>query len=60
MTESEAKKAAEARGWRLERDAKVYRLVIAETGTVVAGDWANPDGDYYGLSLADVGKVLEP
>ena len=30
----------------------------AETGTIVAGDWAKPDDDYYGLSLADVGKAL--
>jgi len=26
----------------------------------VAGDWANVDGDYFGLSLADIAKALEP
>ncbi len=59
VTEAEARKAAEARGWRLEKDGKVFRLVDATTGTLVAGDWADPP-DYYGLSLADVGTVLEP
>jgi hypothetical protein len=34
--------------------------VVADNGTVVAGDWSNPDEDYFGLSLADVGKALEP
>jgi hypothetical protein len=34
--------------------------MVTDTGTVVAGDWANADGDYFGLSLADVAKVLEP
>jgi hypothetical protein len=59
MTEAEARKAAEERGWTLEKDGKVFRLV-ADNGTVVAGDWANADGDYFGLSLAAIAKVLEP
>jgi hypothetical protein len=25
-----------------------------------AGDWSNVDGDYFGLSLADIAKALEP
>jgi hypothetical protein len=58
MTETEARKAAEERGWQLEKDGKVYRLV-ADNGTIVAGDWANVDGEYFGLSLADIAKVLE-
>jgi hypothetical protein len=32
--------------------------MVTDTGTVVAGDWANADGDYFGLSLADVGMAL--
>jgi hypothetical protein len=36
----------------------VFRLV-ADDGTVVAGDWANADGDYFGLSLADIAKALQ-
>jgi|RhiMetdeSRZDD1v2_1073273.scaffolds.fasta_scaffold751651_3 hypothetical protein len=59
MTETEARKAADERGWTLEWDGKVYRLV-ADNGTVVAGDWTKPDEGYFGLSLADVGKALEP
>jgi hypothetical protein len=58
VTEAEARKAAAERGWTLERQGKAFRLTD-ENGTVVAGDWSNPDG-FYGLSLADVGKVLEP
>jgi hypothetical protein len=48
-----------AQGYRLEKRDKSYR-VVADNGTVVAGDWSNPDEDYFGLSLADVGKALEP
>jgi hypothetical protein len=59
MTEAEANKAAVDRGWKLEKRGKVFGLVDATTGTLVAGDWANPP-DYYGLSLADVGTVLGP
>lgn len=58
MTAAEARKAAEQRGWRLEKQGKVFRLVD-ENGTVVAGQWDAPP-DYFGLSLADVGDVLEP
>ena len=47
-----------ARGWTLEKDGKVFRLV-AENGTVVAGDWSKPDDGYFGLSLADIAKALE-
>jgi hypothetical protein len=35
----------------------VFRLVDAN-GTVVAGDWSNPDDRYYGLTLADIGKAI--
>jgi hypothetical protein len=59
MTEAEARKAAEARGWTLEKDGKVFRLV-ADNGTIVAGDWAKPDDGYFGLSLADIADALEP
>jgi hypothetical protein len=60
MTEAEARKAAEARGWQLEKgDDKTFRLV-AENGTVVAGDWDKPEAGYFGLSLDDVGEALEP
>ena len=59
MTEAEARRAADERGWTLEKDGKVYRLV-ADNGTVVAGDWSKPDDGYFGLSLADVAKALEP
>jgi hypothetical protein len=55
---AEVRKAAEARGWTLEKRDKAYR-VVAENGTVVAGDWAKPDDDYFGLSLDDVAKALE-
>jgi hypothetical protein len=58
MTEAEAKKAAEARGWTLQKQGKAFRLVD-ENGTVVAGDWSSPDG-FYGLSLADIADALEP
>jgi hypothetical protein len=58
VTEAEARKAAAERGWRLEKKGKVFRLTD-ENGAVVAGDWSNPDG-FYGLTLADVGDVLEP
>jgi hypothetical protein len=33
---------------------------FADNGTVVAGDWSKPDDGYFGLSLADVAKALEP
>jgi hypothetical protein len=59
MTEAEARKAATERGWTLEKDGKVFRLV-AGNGTIVAGDWSKPDDGYFGLSLADLAKVLEP
>jgi hypothetical protein len=42
----------------LEKQGKAFQ-VVDENGTVVAGDWSNPDG-FYGLSLADVADVLEP
>jgi hypothetical protein len=51
-------KAAEAAAAARKRD-KSYRLVVAETDTVVVGDWSKPDDGYYGLSLADVARVLE-
>ena len=60
MSEAEARKAAEARGWRLEKRDKAFRLVNANTGTVVAGDWSQPDDVYFGLSLDDVVNALEP
>ena len=41
MTEAEARKAAESRGWRLEKEGKVFRLVDPD-GTVVAGSWDKP------------------
>lgn len=59
MTEAEARKAAEARGWRLEKRDRTYQLV-AENGTTVAGDWSKPEQDYFGLTLDDVSKALEP
>jgi hypothetical protein len=59
MTEVAAAEAAEARGWTLEKRGKVFRLV-AENGTVVAGDWTQPDELYFGLTLTDVAKALEP
>ena len=55
---AEARKAADARGWKLEKRDKSYRLT-AENGTVVAGDWTKPDDEYFGLSLDDVAKALE-
>jgi hypothetical protein len=58
VTEAEARKAAERRGYQLEKRGKSYRLT-AENGTVVAGDWAQPDADYFGLSLADIAQALE-
>jgi hypothetical protein len=58
MTEAEARKAAVERGWTLEKDGKLFRLV-ADNGTIVAGDWSKPDGRYFGLSLADVAKALQ-
>jgi hypothetical protein len=58
VTEAEARKAAEQRGWTLQKRDKVFR-VVADNGTVVAGDWSNPDG-FYGLSLADIADALEP
>jgi hypothetical protein len=36
------------------------RLQAADNGTIVAGDWSNVDGGYFGLSLADIAKALEP
>jgi hypothetical protein len=59
MTEAETRKAAEERGWTLEKDGRVFRLV-ADNVTVVAGDWSRPDDGYFGLSLADVAKPLGP
>jgi hypothetical protein len=53
----QARKAADERGWTLEKDGKVFRLV-ADNGTIVAGDWAKPDDGYFGLSLADIAKAL--
>jgi hypothetical protein len=44
---------------RAQKDGKVFRLV-ADNGTIVAGDWSNVDGGYFGLSLADIAKALEP
>ena len=58
MTEAETRKATEARGWRLEKDGKAFRVIDAN-GTVVAGDWAKPP-DHFGLTLGDVAKALEP
>lgn len=55
LTESAIRSRVEARGWVLEKEGKVYRLVDAN-GTVVAGDWTAPG--FYGLSLADLEKVL--
>jgi len=57
--EAEARKAADERGWTLEKNGKVYRLV-ADNATIVAGDWSDVDGGYFGLSLADVAKALDP
>jgi hypothetical protein len=59
MTEAEARKAASERGWTLDKKGKAYRL-LDTNGTVVAGDWSKPDDGYFGLSLADIGKALEP
>ena len=56
-TEAEARKAAEEQGWTLDKKCRAYRLVDA--GTVAAGAWDRPDDDYFGLSLADIGKALE-
>jgi hypothetical protein len=58
MTEAEARKAATERGWTLDKKGKAYRL-LDTNGTVVADDWAKPDG-YFGLSLDDIAKALEP
>jgi hypothetical protein len=41
MTEAKARKAAEARGWRLKKRGKAFRLVD-ENGAVIAGDWTQP------------------
>jgi hypothetical protein len=57
MTEAESRKAATERGWTLDKKGKAYRLLDAN-GTIVAGDWSNVDGGYFGLSLADVAKAL--
>jgi hypothetical protein len=56
-SEADVRKLAEARGWRLEKQGKHYRMVVANTGTLVAADWSTADG--FGLSLADVSKALE-
>jgi hypothetical protein len=58
MTEAEARRAADERGWTLEKDGKVFRLV-ADNGTVVAGVWSNVDGGYFGLSLAEIARALQ-
>lgn len=60
MSEAEARKAAEARGWKLEKRDKAFRLVDASTGTVVGGDWSQPDDEYFGLSLDHVVNALKP
>jgi hypothetical protein len=60
MTEAEARKAAEAAGYRLEKRGRTYRLVVAATGTLAAGDWTQPDEDYFGLSLDQIAEALEP
>jgi hypothetical protein len=57
MTEGEAKKLAAERGWTVEKHDRSYRIVDSD-GTLVAADWSTEDG--FGLSLADVAKVLEP
>jgi hypothetical protein len=57
-TENEARKAAEARGWKLEQRGKSFR-VVDENGTLVAGDWAQPEADYFGLSLEQIADALE-
>ena len=46
-------------GYRLEKRDRRFRLVT-ENGTVAAGDWSKPDLDYFGLTLDDVVKALEP
>jgi hypothetical protein len=59
MTEAEVRRAAEDRGWTLEKDGKVCRHV-ADSGTIVAGDWTKLDTDYFGMALAEVAEALEP
>jgi hypothetical protein len=50
------KKAAEV-GLRLEHTAAGYRIVNADTGTLVAAVWTTADG--YGLDLDQVAAVLD-
>jgi hypothetical protein len=59
MTEDQARKAATERGWTLDKKGKAYRL-LDTNGTVIGGAWDKPDAGYFGLSLADIAKVLEP
>lgn len=42
--ESKLADAAAERGWRLEKVGRRYRLVVADTGTVQADDWATGEG----------------
>jgi hypothetical protein len=37
-SEAEVRKAAGARGWRLEKQLKVYRVVDTTSGRIVAAD----------------------
>jgi hypothetical protein len=59
MTEAEAKKLAAERGWEVQKQDKSFRLMDHNGGFVTGGDWANPDSEFYRLSLADLATALE-
>jgi hypothetical protein len=52
--ESKLSDLAVEHGWQLDKVGRRYRLVIAETGTVVADDWGSGDG----LTLDDIERAL--
>jgi hypothetical protein len=60
MTEAEARRYAEERGWVLQKLCKSYRItaadgtLIAADGTRIAADWTDPDG-YGSRSPTSVG-----
>jgi len=54
--EEKVAQAAGARGWRLEKVDRRFRLVDAGTGTVVADDWLTHDG----LGLDRIPQALAP
>ncbi|MFT3854788.1 MAG: hypothetical protein QM733_18930 [Ilumatobacteraceae bacterium] len=56
-TDTKAAAAAAKLGWKLERNADGYRMIIAATGTIVAGVWTATDG--YGLTLDEIRAILD-